>query len=397
MDAFWMSTMIRNRVLVAGIIFCLLFIGIICILISGQNPPLTIVPVMNSSDLPRITGSETPVPIDHNNIPISPAPERTTPDIPRILGTGIVVYEELEGGFFGVISDEGQRFIPRELPDDIRKNGTPVSFSFSLIPDMVSTFMWGEPVEIISIQALSPVSSSNPVLPLIEYERAGGVSGSYESLFIYPDGRGEVSKWNMVEQVSLGHEEIDNLTIAANLSGFIDLMSEYMPPGPVPDAVTHTITINNKSVKMTQSESPAQIKPLLSILGGILDKNSISPIAANMTLEGTSWRLASFIRKDGIPVILPDNSQIFANFENGNVINGSTGCNPYSASYNQSGKKISFGPVSMTRIACIEPGASDIESAYAQLLGKVTTVVGKQKTLSFADINNTTLLVFSQI
>lgn len=389
MDASWMSIMIRKRVLVAGIIFCLLFISIIFILISGY-------PYEQISGPGKFSESGSQKPDRNENNSSSPISTISLSESSLISGTGVVVYEDIEGGFYGVISDEGRRFRPQGIPDELKVNGTKIAFSFRPDPETLSVFMWGEPVVIAFIQAVSPAGIIQPGLPLMEYERAGGISGSFESLSIYPDGRGVVSKWNLAEEITLDLNDMKNLTKATNISGFSNLKSEYMPPGPAPDAVTYTITLNNKSIKTMETEVPMQIKPLLSLLNDILDKNTISPVQANMTLEGTSWKLSSFTRNDGIPVILPLNSRVTAVFEKGFIINGSTGCSPYSSSYNQSGTSISFGPVRMTRMACMEPGAGDVESAFVDLLEKVRLVSGKQKTLTLADDKNTTLLVFNK-
>jgi heat shock protein HslJ len=372
--------MIQNRVLAAGIIFCLLFISIIFILISDQNHPLFPAPEANTSP-------------DEGGTVLEPQ----KPGISQVTGNGIVIYEDIEGGFFGVISDEGRRFLPRALPEYLKVNGTAVSYEFRTEPDVVSSFMWGEPVEILSIRALFPATTKNSTRSaLVEYERAGGVTGAYESLVMYPDGNGEVRRWNLVEQITVEQEDIENLTRAIHVSEFSALRSEYMPVSPVPDAVTYTITINNKSVKTSGSYIPSQIKPLLTLLTEILENNSISPVTANISLEGTSWKLSSLTRPDGIPVTPPENSRVTAVFENGNVINGSTGCSPYSAVFTQSGTSLVFGPPWISRVACTEPGAGDVESAFLDLLEKVRKVTGKHKTLTLTDGNNSPLLIFEQ-
>lgn len=69
-----------------------------------------------------------------------------------ISGRGKVVYQDLEGGFFGVIGEDGRKFLPVSLPDKFKTDGMQVTYIFRPQQDTVSFMMWGEPVEIISIE-----------------------------------------------------------------------------------------------------------------------------------------------------------------------------------------------------------------------------------------------------
>ena len=389
--------MIRNRVFIAGVIFCLLFISILFVLFSNQDYQ-KILPAEQNNTTPHTLVVTDQKSSQHNGNNISsPGSHTAAPEIPLISGTGTVVYQDIEDGFYGVIATNGRQFLPTGLPADLRINGTKVSYTFHPAGGKVSMFMWGEPVDIISIKAISSSDSIPSNLSMVEYEKAGGVSGSYEFLKLYSDGRGEVNKWNRIQQINLTPEEIENLSRVSNISEIEDLKSEYMPASLAPDAITYTITLGNKSVKATGNEMPEQLKQLQIFLTYLLDKYTISPITANMTLEGTAWRLTSYIRPDGIPVILPNDSKLSAIFGKDMNISGSTGCNSYSGIYNQSGSNLSFGSLRVTQGACTDPGAMDVETGYLQSLGKIRFVTGKQRILSMADDNNTTLLIFDQV
>lgn len=66
--------------------------------------------------------------------------------------SGTVRYIPLEGGFFGIIGDDGQRYDPLEsLPEGLRIDGKRVSFS-ARQRDICTIHMWGMVITIISIE-----------------------------------------------------------------------------------------------------------------------------------------------------------------------------------------------------------------------------------------------------
>jgi uncharacterized protein YidB (DUF937 family) len=58
-------------------------------------------------------------------------------------GTGTINYINLEGGFYGLVADDGQKYLPKDLAQDLKVNGL-----------RVSLYMWGTPVEVLSIEKL---------------------------------------------------------------------------------------------------------------------------------------------------------------------------------------------------------------------------------------------------
>lgn len=66
--------------------------------------------------------------------------------------TGTVQFVELEGGFYGIVTDDGQRYDPTNLAEAYQEDGLRVRFRARERDDMASIRMWGSIVEIISIQ-----------------------------------------------------------------------------------------------------------------------------------------------------------------------------------------------------------------------------------------------------
>lgn len=65
--------------------------------------------------------------------------------------TGEVAYIASEGGFYGIIGDDGRRYQPSNLPRNFRKAGLPVVFTFVERTGTFSTLMWGTIIDIKSI------------------------------------------------------------------------------------------------------------------------------------------------------------------------------------------------------------------------------------------------------
>jgi len=81
------------------------------------------------------------------------------PNIPGIVdpsirsGTGKIQYMDFEGGFYGIVSDDGEHYDPINLASEFRVDSLQVSFTVKIL-DMVSIHIWGRVVEILEIELL---------------------------------------------------------------------------------------------------------------------------------------------------------------------------------------------------------------------------------------------------
>lgn len=73
-------------------------------------------------------------------------------EIRNMIGT--IVYNEIEGGFYGIMTDDGKKYNPINLDAPFRKDGLRVRFDANQKKGMVGIHMWGEYVEIIHIETL---------------------------------------------------------------------------------------------------------------------------------------------------------------------------------------------------------------------------------------------------
>ena len=365
-----------------GIILSMIFLVSVCFIsacISTENRSET-----GRQDL-LSTPTHTPVPEN-----ISPANNTSS----EITGFGTVIYQDLEGGFYGIIADDGRQYLPISLPEELKENGTMVSFVFRPVQDTASIFMWGEQVQIVSISKVNTSSLDSSNVPFIEYEKAGGVMGAYEMLWIYPDLRGKVTKWNQEGNFTLNQTQMDSLVSLINQSGISPIKNSSFPSASLPDAISYTLRYENHILRVTDKDMSEQSKPIFQFLDILLNQHTISPIEANVTLEGTSWNLMTYVRSDGIIVNVSNRTSPSLQIVKGGIITGNYGCNQYSGTYNHSGNNLTFGIITQTEVACSDPANTGIDSNFLTLMSKVSHVDGKERILTFSDAFNKSLMVF---
>ncbi len=69
-----------------------------------------------------------------------------------VQGTGTVKLLGFEGGFYGIVGDDGNNYDPLNLSDEFKKDGLKVKFIIKPAENQVGFHMWGQIVEIISIK-----------------------------------------------------------------------------------------------------------------------------------------------------------------------------------------------------------------------------------------------------
>jgi hypothetical protein len=69
--------------------------------------------------------------------------------------TGKIVYQDLEGGFWGIIDQAGNQWMPVNMPEQLKYPGKKVEVVIKEV-DMMTTSMWGTAVKIISFSTVTP-------------------------------------------------------------------------------------------------------------------------------------------------------------------------------------------------------------------------------------------------
>ncbi len=84
-----------------------------------------------------------------------------TTDPNAVSGSGTVVYQNLEGGFYGIIADDGTAYLTLNLPDTFKQDDLAVTFTGFIRPDVATIQQWGTPFE------LTEISSSDQTMKIV--------------------------------------------------------------------------------------------------------------------------------------------------------------------------------------------------------------------------------------
>lgn len=64
---------------------------------------------------------------------------------------GEVVFVEIEGGFYGIVDQNGQKYLPSNLPDVLKQKGLKVRGTAELKSGKMGFKQWGKMIDIIEI------------------------------------------------------------------------------------------------------------------------------------------------------------------------------------------------------------------------------------------------------
>ena len=64
---------------------------------------------------------------------------------------GKVEFQKIGPGFWGIVDSEGNQWRPLNLPDKMKQEGIEIELTAEEVLDDFSIFMWGKPVNIISV------------------------------------------------------------------------------------------------------------------------------------------------------------------------------------------------------------------------------------------------------
>ena len=89
-------------------------------------------------------------------------PDTTEPahDPGTVEMTGTIRHVGVEGGFWGITGDNGQKYDPLNLPEELQQAGLKLKFWVRIRKDIATTHMWGTPVQIV--RYVVPAKSREP-------------------------------------------------------------------------------------------------------------------------------------------------------------------------------------------------------------------------------------------
>jgi hypothetical protein len=65
---------------------------------------------------------------------------------------GTITYIDLEGGFFGIMAEDKNKYVPINLPKGFQRDGLKVIFEGVIRPDLAGIHMWGAYIELSTIK-----------------------------------------------------------------------------------------------------------------------------------------------------------------------------------------------------------------------------------------------------
>ncbi len=66
--------------------------------------------------------------------------------------TGTIKFIDIEGGFYGFLADNGERYFPVNLDQQYKVNNMKVRIEGKIRKNVMTTVMWGTPLEILKIE-----------------------------------------------------------------------------------------------------------------------------------------------------------------------------------------------------------------------------------------------------
>ena len=145
--------------------------------------------------------------------------------------------------------------------------------------------------------------------------------------------------------------------------------------------------------------------PLLPVLAGLMILIFLlvtagcagkSPVPSELPLNGTGWILTGYV-SNGTSLHPLNGTLVTMVFSDPGHITGSAGCNHYFASYGIKGTTITIGQAGSTEMYCTGPGVMHQESTYLMMLGRASSVMAGNDTLTIADATGMTILSFARI
>ena len=73
----------------------------------------------------------------------------------KIIGTAR--YFDFEGGFWGIESQDGAKYTPVNMPEQLKLDGAKVKIHAEILQDAFSLSMWGESIRIIGFETLTTI------------------------------------------------------------------------------------------------------------------------------------------------------------------------------------------------------------------------------------------------
>jgi hypothetical protein len=83
---------------------------------------------------------------------------------------GQVLFQEFEGGFFGFIDEDGNKYTPMGMDKKHLRHGLVIELSGRVLPDMITTTQFGEVIKVESVSIVDESNAAEPGRPKVTKE-----------------------------------------------------------------------------------------------------------------------------------------------------------------------------------------------------------------------------------
>ncbi|MEI6293275.1 MAG: hypothetical protein WCP36_06310 [Methanomicrobiales archaeon] len=185
--------------------------------------------------------------------------------------TGTVTWVALEGGFYGIIADDGTQYDPLNLPEKYLQDGLRIRFSAVEEPDVAGFHMWGTYITITGVTPVIQGETSNGD-DIVDYKRTGGLAGFNDHLTIYANGTTFVTTKNRENQYVLPSKEMNDLIALFETSGFNSLnqadLAMYKVSGN--DFFMYSIEFRGHKIEAIEYAFPESVIPVIERLNNLV-------------------------------------------------------------------------------------------------------------------------------
>lgn len=117
----------------------------------------------NKNDSNDETVTNTPKMLNHSpEMTVIKSTDEPKQASPQMLLKGQILYQQMEGGFYGFVAHNGDKYMPTGLSNEFRKHGLIVELKAELMPDIVTTQRFGDVIKILEIKVLDSSQVSPP-------------------------------------------------------------------------------------------------------------------------------------------------------------------------------------------------------------------------------------------
>ena len=125
-----------------------------------------------------------------------------------ISSSGEITYIDLEGGFYGIVTDDGKQYDPINLPEEFQEDGLYVSFTAKILHNQASTHMWGTLIKILQIE----LADMSPSGYLINYSGCREEYNDYSSSLDCIDYSYDTDNTLYIQHINAGFNCCPNIT-----------------------------------------------------------------------------------------------------------------------------------------------------------------------------------------